>query len=359
MTKFTPEENSRIVSFFSKTVSSRTDFRKTILEAFSSILGYKRCTFWLANNNGRLVEPMYINVSDKIMQAWEAGYYRYDPFDYANLPKQYRRQGTLVVTDLVDETDYFKQNIYYNDILATQDYVYKMVLYLMDGERFIGGMSFLRTKQEVPFGYSDKLLVSYLGHYISQLLTEQGQISKLRSENAQLLEFADLSGDGLIVTDEEANICYINAGARNIYDLLLLHGQINSLEDLISGVRYQECKTPGINHMSYCELGRYGIHIKAKMVLQEKFYSIVFQQKSGSKIFADERCEALLQENCLTSRVRDVFNCVLKGMTNVEIAEELFVSIHTIKAHLYSIYHKCNVGSRSALMAKFSQRNYR
>lgn len=50
MTKFTPEENSRIVSFFSKTVSSRTDFRKTILEAFSSILGYKRCTFWLANN---------------------------------------------------------------------------------------------------------------------------------------------------------------------------------------------------------------------------------------------------------------------------------------------------------------------
>ena len=48
----------------------------------------------------------------------------------------------LVVTDLVDETDYFKQNIYYNDILATQDYVYKMVLYLMDGERFIGGMSF-------------------------------------------------------------------------------------------------------------------------------------------------------------------------------------------------------------------------
>lgn len=238
MTKFTPEENSRIVSFFSKTVSSRTDFRKTILEAFSSILGYKRCTFWLANNNGRLVEPMYINVSDKIMQAWEAGYYRYDPFDYANLPKQYRRQGTLVITDLVDETDYFKQNIYYNDILATQDYVYKMVLYLMDGERFIGGMSFLRTKQEVPFGYSDKLLVSYLGHYISQLLTEQGQISKLRSENAQLLEFADLSGDGLIVTDEEANICYINAGVRNIYDLLLLHGQINSLEDLISGVGY-------------------------------------------------------------------------------------------------------------------------
>lgn len=55
MTKFTPEENSRIVGFFSKTVSSRTDFRKTILEAFSSILGYKRCTFWLANNNGRLV----------------------------------------------------------------------------------------------------------------------------------------------------------------------------------------------------------------------------------------------------------------------------------------------------------------
>ncbi|WP_455651670.1 LuxR C-terminal-related transcriptional regulator [Phascolarctobacterium sp.] len=359
MTKFTPEENSRIVSFFAKAVSSRTDFRKTILEAFSSIFGYKRCTFWLANNNGRLVEPMYINVSDKIMQAWEDGYYRYDPFDYANLPKQYRRQGTLVVTDLVDEMDYLKQNVYYNDILAAQDYVHKMALYLMDGERFIGGMSFLRNKQEAPFGYGDKLLVSYLGHYISQLLTEQSQIDKLRSENAQLLEFADLSGDGLIIADAQSKICYINAGGRNIYDKLLLHGQIESLEDLICGVRYQECKIPGSNHMSYCELGRYGIHTKVKMVLQEKFYSIIFQQKSDGKVFADKRWEALLQEKGLTSREREVLDCVLKGMTNVEIAAELFVSIHTIKAHLYSIYHKFDVGSRSALMARFSQQNYR
>ena len=77
------------------------------------------------------------------------------------------------------------------------------------------------------------------------------------------------------------------------------------------------------------------------------------------RLFFDGGMGTLLQEKGLTSREREVLDCVLKGMTNVEIAAELFVSIHTIKAHLYSIYHKFDVGSRSALMARFSQQNYR
>lgn len=359
MQEFSSEENKKIADFFYKALSARSNFRKTVLESLSDIFGYKRCTFWLANNTGKLVEPVYINIGDKIMQAWEDGYYHYDPFEYTNLPKHYRRQGALVVADLVDEAKYFDKNIYFNDILASRDYIHKMVLYLMDGEKFIGGLSFLRNRQEAPFTAEDKRLVSYLGHYMSQLLTDRRQLATLRDENTQLLEFVDLSGDGLIVADDKAGICYINAGAKNIYNKLLLQGELRSLDDLLCGVRYQGAKVPGSNHMTYCEVGGYGIHAKAKVLLQEKFYSIIFKRLAGCADELDQQSEALIAEAGLTLREKEVLRCVLKGLTNVEIAEELFVSIPTVKAHLYNIYHKCNVGSRSSLMAKFAGYHYR
>ena len=36
----------------------------------------------------------------------------------------------------------------------------------------------------------------------------------------------------------------------------------------------------------------------------------------------------------------------MKGYSNPQIASELFVSIHTVKAHLESIYNKFNVHSK-------------
>jgi len=51
----------------------------------------------------------------------------------------------------------------------------------------------------------------------------------------------------------------------------------------------------------------------------------------------------------LTAREMEVLRLVAQGMTNPQIAERLILSLHTVNAHVRSIYTKLEVNSRSAL----------
>jgi len=49
----------------------------------------------------------------------------------------------------------------------------------------------------------------------------------------------------------------------------------------------------------------------------------------------------------LTEREREVLKRAARGMCNKDIAEELFLSVRTVEAHLESIFNKLGVGSRT------------
>ncbi|SHM23841.1 helix-turn-helix transcriptional regulator [Halanaerobium congolense] len=53
----------------------------------------------------------------------------------------------------------------------------------------------------------------------------------------------------------------------------------------------------------------------------------------------------------LSSREKDVLKLILQGKTNEEIANELFVSINTVKKHLSHIFNKTEVHNRTELAA--------
>lgn len=51
-------------------------------------------------------------------------------------------------------------------------------------------------------------------------------------------------------------------------------------------------------------------------------------------------------ENYLTERETNVLYYLAQGLTNEEIAQQLHISVHTVKAHLEAIYDKLNVSNR-------------
>ena len=55
----------------------------------------------------------------------------------------------------------------------------------------------------------------------------------------------------------------------------------------------------------------------------------------------------------LSTREKEITLLIIQGKSNPEIEEELFISIHTVKNHVYNIYKKAGVKSRYALMALF------
>lgn len=74
----------------------------------------------------------------------------------------------------------------------------------------------------------------------------------------------------------------------------------------------------------------------------------------GSVINADKVNEKLkdLLNTSLTQREMDVLLELCKGKDNKEIAESLFVSVNTVRTHLFSIYDKMEVKSRAQAVKK-------
>jgi DNA-binding CsgD family transcriptional regulator/ligand-binding sensor protein len=61
----------------------------------------------------------------------------------------------------------------------------------------------------------------------------------------------------------------------------------------------------------------------------------------------------------LTAREMDVLSLLVQGCSNREIADRLFISIHTVKNHITNIFQKIGVNDRSQLIALVYQLNHR
>jgi len=55
----------------------------------------------------------------------------------------------------------------------------------------------------------------------------------------------------------------------------------------------------------------------------------------------------------LSKQETTVKNLIVSGKSNKEIAEELFISLSTVKTHITNIYHKLHISNRDELTAKF------
>ncbi|WP_049873568.1 helix-turn-helix transcriptional regulator, partial [Vibrio diabolicus] len=54
----------------------------------------------------------------------------------------------------------------------------------------------------------------------------------------------------------------------------------------------------------------------------------------------------------LTKREIQIFKRLIKGASNLEISEDLFIAESTVKTHLYNIYKKMNVNNRKQAIKK-------
>ena len=58
-----------------------------------------------------------------------------------------------------------------------------------------------------------------------------------------------------------------------------------------------------------------------------------------------------------TKREQEICNLVIKGLTNKQIAQNLFISVHTVKATLEHIYEKVGFSNRLLLALYLTKEN--
>lgn len=76
----------------------------------------------------------------------------------------------------------------------------------------------------------------------------------------------------------------------------------------------------------------------------------VVVQMDESELF-EERCQAIVRLYQLSPREADILAYLAKGRNAAWIQEELTISPHTVKSHIYNIYRKLDIHSQQKLMS--------
>ena len=125
--------------------------------------------------------------------------------------------------------------------------------------------------------------------------------------------------------------------------------------NLIRGLRIEEeLVTRGVRGIFYAndlpdhlQKGVLGL-LEGKIWISREIMSrFIPETREAKRLSANEG-------SVLSKREVEILNLVSRGAMNTEIGEELYISRHTVKSHLYSIYKKIKVANRleAALWAK-------
>jgi DNA-binding NarL/FixJ family response regulator len=107
-----------------------------------------------------------------------------------------------------------------------------------------------------------------------------------------------------------------------------------------------------------------GAHVDALMEKSDSGASIVMavrQVLAGHTVFpsgwraAGRQLEADARLAALSRRQRDVLRLVAAGRSNVEIADELFISVNTVKFHLRSIFRQLGIANRVQAAQRYAE----
>lgn len=87
--------------------------------------------------------------------------------------------------------------------------------------------------------------------------------------------------------------------------------------------------------------------------LYQKLYSTIVNVEEMEK----QRLLEYANRFNSSPREQEIFNLIVQGMSNTEIAGALFITESTVKFHAGNIFKKTGFSSRSALIADFKLRN--
>ncbi len=91
------------------------------------------------------------------------------------------------------------------------------------------------------------------------------------------------------------------------------------------------------------------IHNVVFFLASNNFFLNYFSKKELIQIH-DTHLFKDLEDHGITDREWDIINLIIEGKTNKEIANELYISVKTVKHHIYHIFKKLNVRNRIELI---------
>ena len=80
------------------------------------------------------------------------------------------------------------------------------------------------------------------------------------------------------------------------------------------------------------------------------FYFLPYAESLSNILDRKEMLESLFEKYQVSKREQEIIRLIVDGKSNADIEKILFISMHTVKNHIYRIYRKFNVNTRYELI---------
>lgn len=346
----------KVLSLFDK----HFGFRRSIFlpASFPALPGSTPRRLWSLNSYityGIRYGPMY---------DYKERVYKDDIFRYSSLPPHLKGRRVIYTDDLMPFEEY--ERTPYGIHMAGEDLYYQAVLFFYQGDRVIGSMGLFRSREEGPFLQEERSLLEYLA-----VLVEANYQNYLRhSGEGRFLDsfhlfFQDLK-QGAVLLNQDMTVVQCNSAAKEISQIFweqYRHNQGHFLRSNYQGdPQFREVQTM-INEISE-RLSTQGGSSQSITSLAEDitFYHTTFLSSSPAGLIQTWHLMLVTCQtkqipknldhpyNSLTQQERRIVYYLASGMKNEQIAEELHISIYTVRTHIANIYKKFEVNSKVDLL---------
>lgn len=224
-------------------------------------------------------------------------------------------------------------------IVGTAEIDFAMQCPIISDAEVIGTLNFGRAISEGQFTELDLTAIQILSRFVGLSITKTLGCGSQPKDLENLCRAIDRVKQGIVIVDNKYAIQYANQAAQRIAENTFGCEQpAKDLSDLIRG----DCQKNRPKSLAVKEVSTISCFLPG-------------WQSKQTLVFLDEVVSPsalrLLQE-ILTKRELDVIRLVELGMNNREIANELNISVNTVKRHLDNLYCKLNVYSRTELISK-------
>ena len=298
------------------------------------------------------------------MYDYKERLYRHDIFRWSNLPASLRGKRVLFTEDVMPLAEY--EATPYGSHMAAAGMYYQAVLYFYLGDKPIGSMALFRSKDEGPFDRESRALLIYLsrlveGHYLTYLR----HTGEARFQDSFQL-FYQNSKMGAVILNQDMTVVQCNQAAQELAQGFweqVRRTQGNFLHSSYQGdPKYRDVQTM-VNEISQ----RFTVRGDSSQTVTSPagdftFYHSAFLSSSPAGLIQTWhlmlitcRTKAMPRDlehpyNTLTQQERRIVYHLASGMKNEQIAEELHISIYTVRTHIANIYKKFEVNNKVDLL---------
>ena len=350
------------------------NFPKKVLALFDKHFGFRRGIFFpyyysafpgsFPRRGSSLSNYITYGLRYGPMYDYKDHVYKEDIFRHSSLPEHLKGKRVIFNEDIMPFEEY--EHTPYGIHMMSENLYYQAVLFFYLGERVIGSMGLFHSKEEGPFQEEDREPLEYLSELVEanyqNYLRHTGEA---RFHDCFQLFFQDIK-TGAVLLNQDMTVLQTNKAAQHISKVFweqYRHSHGHFLRSNYQGdAKFREVQTM-INEISE-RLTTQGSTSQTITSLAGDitFYHTSFLSSSSAGLIQTWHLMLITCQtkelpksvdhpyNTLTQQERRIVYYLASGKKNEQIAEELHISIYTVRTHIANIYKKFEVNNKVDLL---------